>query len=85
MFYLYFHILLKIVLYLVILYFQIQNNYEFCQNLVWFFKHVIRSFVFSDFHSKTLYHLCFDVNNPMTISKFVILLKQDSKFPICKD
>ena len=81
---LYCFVWLKGASYLATLRSQVQDNHEFCQKLLSFFKHVIKCFVCSDCYSEILHHICFDANNSMSKSQFAILLKYDSKFVACK-
>ena len=66
---------LKKVLYLVILYFQIQDNNKFYQKLYLFFKYIIKYFTCLNLYLKILYHIYLKTKNLIIISKFEILFK----------
>lgn len=61
------------------LYFQIEDNYKFCQKLFLFLEYIIKYFIYPDPYPKTLHHICLDPNTSITIPEFAILLNQDSK------
>lgn len=66
--YLYCLILLRGILYLVILHFQIQDNDKFCQKLLLFLKHIIKYLVCLDFHLEILHHACPNANKSIITS-----------------
>lgn len=83
-FYLNYLVWFKNTLYLVMLCFQIKNNDNFWQKLYLFIKNIINCLADQDLHLKILYFTFSNVSNFINITKFVYLLKLDSKSIICQ-